>query len=220
MDEINRADISRVFGELITLLEQDKREQSTEKPGMKVELIYSHEPFSVPMNLYVIGTMNTTDKSIALMDLAIRRRFHFIPVEPKEDVLEKLLKDKGTPDDVKKVVIHIFKVLNRKIAEFIGLDYGIGHAYFKDIGSAEDLMNSWNYKIMPLLQEYFYLDNDKLLEILKSVVKTKEDDGNNAEKIQQYHSFESSDKFLKGVLAAKNQADSKKVYDEPADAEN
>ena len=220
LDEINRADISRVFGELITLLEQDKREQSKEKPGMKVELIYSHEQFSVPMNLYIIGTMNTTDKSIALMDLAIRRRFHFIPVEPKEDVLEKLLKDKGTPDDVKEAVRHIFEVLNREIAEFRGPDYGIGHAYFKDIGTAEDLMNSWNYKIMPLLQEYFYLDNDKLLEILKSVIKIGEGKGNNAEKIQQYHSFESSDKFLKGVLAAKNQADSKKADGEQADAEN
>ncbi len=226
LDEINRADISRVFGELITLLEQDKREQSKEKPGMNVELIYSHKQFSVPMNLYIIGTMNTTDKSIALMDLAIRRRFHFIPVEPDEKVLDKLLKDKGTPDDVKEAVRHIFKVLNREIAEFRGSDYGIGHAYFKDIGSAEDLMNSWNYKIMPLLQEYFYLDNDKLLEILKFVIKIGEDKGNNAKEnsavkmIKKYHGFESPGEFLEGVLAAKNQADSKKVDDEPVDAEN
>ncbi len=207
LDEINRADISRVFGELITLLEQDKREQSKEKPGMKVELIYSHEPFSVPMNLYIIGTMNTTDKSIALMDLAIRRRFHFIPVEPDEKVLDRLLKDKGTPENVKDAILLIFNVLNDEIAKFKGPDYGIGHAYFKDIGSAEDLMNSWYYKIMPLLQEYFYLDNDRLLEILKSVIKTKEVEGKNADMFHPYRSFKSPEEFLDSVLPAKKSED-------------
>lgn len=200
LDEINRADISRVFGELITLLDQDKRELSKESPGMKIELIYSHEQFSVPINLYIIGTMNTTDKSIALMDLAIRRRFHFIEVKPDKEVLDRLLKLEGSSDDVREAIFHIFDVLNSKIAEFRGPDYGIGQAYFKDIGSEEDLMNSWDYKIMPLLQEYFYGENERLLEILRSVIVTREVDGNNAVKIQQYHSFESPEKFLKSVL--------------------
>ena len=200
LDEINRADVSRVFGELITLLDMDKRRMSKEVSGTEVELIYSHDLFSVPINLYIIGTMNTTDKSIALMDLAIRRRFHFIEVRPDQKILGSLLDLEGNAEDVQKAIFHIFAKLNDTIESDRGPDYGIGHAYFKDIGSEEDLMDAWNYKIMPLLQEYFYNEDDKLLKLLRSVMKIKEVDGSKAKKIQQYHRLDSASEFLDGVL--------------------
>lgn len=209
IDEINRADVSRVFGELITLIDRDKRRMSSSTKGTEIELVYSHAPFSVPINLYIIGTMNTTDKSIALMDLAIRRRFHFIEVSPDKDVLESLLESEGNEEEVNEAIYHIFEVLNEKIASYKGPDYGIGHAYFKDIGSRDDLMDNWNYRIMPLLQEYFYGEDETLLEILRATLSFTENDGDNAKRIHQYHMFDEPNEFLDSVLKA-SQNDSKR----------
>lgn len=143
IDEINRGNISKVFGELITLLEEDKR--LGEDNELTVTLPYSKERFGVPKNLYIIGTMNTADKSIALVDIALRRRFTFVRMEPLEEYL---------PENVKKI--------NEIIKNRRGSDYLIGHAYF--MGN-QDLDFIMKYKIRPLLEEYFYGENiDEIFE--------------------------------------------------------
>ncbi len=152
LDEINRGNISKIFGELITLLEEDKR--LGEDNELMVTLPYSKERFGVPKNLYIIGTMNTADKSIALVDIALRRRFTFVRMEPIEEYL---------PENVKKI--------NEIIKERRGADYLIGHAYFidKDGSKIDDVHPKYlfivKYKIRPLLEEYFYGENiDEIFE--------------------------------------------------------
>jgi len=150
IDEINRGNISKIFGELITLIEEDKRDT------LEVVLPYSKEAFKIPSNLYIIGTMNSTDKSIALIDIALRRRFTFLKMKPNADLIEYF--------EAKE----LFLKLNEYIGEsHLGEDYQIGHSYFMGIDSDDDLEFVWEYKVKPLLEEYFYGDENSLDEILK-----------------------------------------------------
>ena len=147
IDEINRGNISKIFGELITLIEEDKRDT------LEVTLPYSKKPFKIPSNLYIIGTMNSTDKSIALIDIALRRRFTFLKMKPKADLI-----------DYPKAR-QIFEVVNNKITETLGEDYQIGHSYFMKMQNDDDLDFVLEYKIIPLLEEYYYGD-DRLTEVI------------------------------------------------------
>ena len=149
IDEINRANISRVFGELITLLEENKR-LGNENP-LTVTLP-SGEAFAVPPNLYVIGTMNTADKSIALLDVALRRRFAFVPVYPDYQLIPEFKSVLGP--------------LNEQIRERKGVDFLIGHSYFLNRTLA-DLPEIFNQMIIPLLHEYFNGRTDTIREILR-----------------------------------------------------
>ena len=174
IDEINRGNISKIFGELITLIEEDKREG--EDNALTVTLPYSQKPFSVPSNLYIIGTMNTADRSIALLDIALRRRFDFEEMPPNE----KLLLNDGDEKKPKTVNgINLYNVLtninNNIVDEKIGgLDknYKIGHAFFINVdkGTPEEqeskLKRAFLNKIYPLLEEYFYDDEDKIAKVL------------------------------------------------------
>jgi 5-methylcytosine-specific restriction endonuclease McrBC GTP-binding regulatory subunit McrB len=158
IDEINRANISRVFGELITLLEPSKRFGQDEE--LEVQLP-SGDRFVVPPNLYVIGTMNTADKSIALLDIALRRRFDFVPVFP----------DMKWVDDKYR---SFFDALNTKIAEMKSPDFTIGHSYFMEINGEEGIEKVMNNKVIPLLSEYFMNDLERVKSLLASVgVKIK-----------------------------------------------
>ncbi len=148
IDEINRGNISKIFGELITLIEEDKRDT------FEVTLPYSKQTFNIPSNLYIMGTMNSTDKSIALIDIALRRRFTFLKMEPKADLISY---DKAR---------EIFIALNDEIRKALGEDYQIGHSYFMKIENDDDLDFVLEYKIIPLLEEYYYGD-DRLEEIKK-----------------------------------------------------
>ena len=148
IDEINRGNISKIFGELITLIEEDKRDT------LEVTLPYSKKPFKIPSNLYIIGTMNSTDKSIALIDIALRRRFTFLKMKPKADLIDYL------------PAREIFENLNKKIEEDLGEDYQLGHSYFMKIQNNDDLEFVLEYKIIPLLEEYYYGD-DRLIEVIK-----------------------------------------------------
>lgn len=153
IDEINRGNISKIFGELITLIEEDKRG----KEEYKVKLPYSKKTFVVPSNLYIIATMNSTDKSIATIDIALRRRFTFLKMKPKEELVEN--------QEAKKLMEN----LNIHISKTINEDYQLGHSYFMKIKDENDLTFVKEYKIKPLLEEYFYGDetNYKIaLEIL------------------------------------------------------
>jgi len=147
IDEINRANISRVFGELITLIEADKRSHG------KIPLsctLPSGEQFIVPSNLHIVGTMNTADKSIALLDIALRRRFEFMPMYPD---YELEFEEKET-----------LRLINERIIELKGYDFQIGHAYF--MTDDFDLVECVNKKVIPLLLEYFLNDENEVKNIL------------------------------------------------------
>ena len=155
IDEINRANIAKVFGELITLIEDDKR--LAEEHEISVQLPYSKKTFGVPENLLILGTMNTADRSIALLDIALRRRFTFVEQMPNPSLLEMV---EGVDLGV------LLDRLNRRITVLLGRDYQIGHSYLMNIDSLETLHFAWYRKIMPLLQEYFYNDWERLRAVV------------------------------------------------------
>lgn len=163
IDEINRGNISKIFGELITLIEEDKRECLT------VKLPYSQEDFTVPKNLYIIGTMNTSDRSIASIDIALRRRFKFVEMMPKTELVADFGCEFGK----------IFEKLNKKIKILLDRDHQIGHSYFiktryndeNKNNNIETLKEIWFSEIIPLLNEYFYCDWEKLNLVIPGFIK-------------------------------------------------
>ncbi|RZK10195.1 MAG: EVE domain-containing protein [Flavobacterium sp.] len=161
IDEINRGNVSGIFGELITLLEKDKRLGEIEE--LRVTLPYSKDiaDFGVPPNLYIIGTMNTADRSVEALDTALRRRFSFTEMMPKYEELEKINFD-GFNLGV------LLRLINRRIEILLDRDHAIGHSYFINIkrGDIKSLKDAFLNCIIPLLQEYFYHDYEKIAMIL------------------------------------------------------
>jgi len=155
IDEINRANIAKVFGEMITLIEDDKR--LGEDNEIKIRLPYSQDEFGVPENLYILGTMNTSDRSIALLDIALRRRFTFVELMPNPMLLGKV---EGV--DLKILLTRI----NQRITVLFGREYQIGHSYFINVKDVDQLHFAWYHRVIPLLQEYFYDDAERLRIVL------------------------------------------------------
>lgn len=158
IDEINRGNVSKIFGELITLIEEEKRGKS------KVKLPYSQSEFTVPENVYILGTMNTADRSLALMDTALRRRFDFVEMMPDASIFEGIEVDGVSIES-------LLKKINKRIEFLYDREHTIGHAYFKELldkenRNIETLRKIFIKKIIPLLQEYFYDDYERIRLVL------------------------------------------------------
>ena len=167
IDEINRGNISKIFGELITLIEDTKRAGAAE--AMEAILPYSGEAFSVPNNVFILGTMNTADRSIALMDTALRRRFEFVEMMPNSEVLDSLGVGTILVGDEELNVARMLDVINERIEYLFDREHTIGHAFFRKLAddpSIETLAGIFEKNVIPLLQEYFYEDYEKIQLVL------------------------------------------------------
>lgn len=153
IDEINRGNVANIFGELISLIEDDKRLGASEE--LHAELPYSHTIFGVPKNVYIIGTMNTADRSVEALDSALRRRFTFKEMMPKAELV---------PEENN--VRSIFEIINQRIEVLKDREHQIGHSYFMGVEKEDDLKGVFYDKIIPLLQEYFYGDYEKIQLVL------------------------------------------------------
>lgn len=244
IDEINRGNVSQIFGELITLIEEDKRLGKDE--AIEVTLPYSKEKFGVPPNLYIIGTMNTADRSVEALDTALRRRFDFTEMPPipelvspramihrlwcKDEIndkeFERLSKnlyellgidpsfenqfnddeddwDLGILDDAQFQGIHLDKLLstiNNRIEILLNRDHLIGHSYFFNIYSWDDLMESFYRNIIPLLQEYFYGDYAKIGMVLGGGFVHNQSDNNEVQFASGYQSEDFTDKTIFQII--------------------
>ncbi|MCK2001032.1 AAA family ATPase [[Brevibacterium] frigoritolerans] len=176
IDEINRGNLSKIFGELFMLIENDKR-------GKNIKLAYSKEDFTVPENIFFIGTMNTADRSLANLDFALRRRFSFIHIEPafNGEALNKFvtfLSNQGISDkNANRIVSNINKINQEIKSDYrLGKGFEIGHAYFTNVKGVHDNINEWynnivEYELVPLIEEYYFDDEIKckeLIEVLRS----------------------------------------------------
>ena len=165
IDEINRGNVSAIFGELITLIEQDKRKGAAN--AMSALLPYSKKQFSVPQNVDIYGTMNTADRSVEALDTALRRRFSFEEMLPQPELIASKGKaDKGMIGTIN--LVELLSTINERIEALVDRDHTIGHAFFMDVDSPDSLRNVFANKVIPLLQEYFYGDYAKMEMVIGS----------------------------------------------------
>lgn len=161
IDEINRGNVSQIFGELITLIEEDKRLSKVE--ALEATLPYSKEKFGIPSNLYIIGTMNTADRSVEALDAALRRRFSFQEMPPNPQIIKtegKLKESDGVLEGID--LGYLLETINRRVEKLLDKDHQIGHSYFMTVSNLEDLKSAFQSKVIPLLQEYFFGDYGKI----------------------------------------------------------
>ena len=197
-DEINRGNVSSIFGELITLIEKDKRAGCDEE--LSVILPYSKEEFKVPHNVFIIGTMNTADRSIEALDTALRRRFSFRQMLPNPELIAtegELAENDGFIDDID--VKLLLQTINKRIEKLIDKDHLIGHSYFMGIRSIEDLKLTFRDKVIPLLEEYFFADYGKIGLVLGETFVKKLDDNET-----EFATFNGYEDFLIDELQTKS----------------
>lgn len=207
IDEINRANVSSVFGELITLLEEDKRKGNKEE--IEVVLPYSQDKFSVPNNLYIIGTMNTADRSVESLDTALRRRFSFVemPSIPEKLIYITL---KGAEE------INLVKMLdkiNQRIELLIDKDHQIGHSFFINLKDLNGLKTAFKNKIIPLLEEYFFGDFGKIGLVLGENFISVKNENNNSGILAKFTAYEEVDFITEKKVYKINNCDELEVQD-------
>jgi predicted Mrr-cat superfamily restriction endonuclease len=204
IDEINRGNIPQIFGELITLIENDKRAGQLEE--IEVQLPYSKDNFSVPSNLFIIGTMNTADRSVEALDTALRRRFSFIEMPPQPEIIRtegKLKSKEGCLGTIN--LVNLLKIINKRIEKLIDKDHMIGHSYFLEVSSIDDLKFAFHNKIVPLLQEYFYGDHGKIGLILGEGFFEEDSNSNDSEDVfAKFNNYEIGSLLDKPVYHLRN----------------
>jgi 5-methylcytosine-specific restriction protein B len=189
IDEINRGNVSQIFGELITLIEDDKRLGQTE--ALTVTLPYSKEKFGVPPNLYIIGTMNTADRSVEALDTALRRRFTFVEMQPLYNLPELKVLVAGYP------LSTILETINGRIEMLVDKDHLLGHSYLIGVKNTAQLKQVFANKFLPLLQEYFFGDYGKIGLVLgQGFISSDDKPKVNFAKLNGYDSAELRDKKI------------------------
>lgn len=187
IDEINRGNVSSIFGELITLLEEDKRKGNKEE--IEVVLPYSQDKFSVPNNLYIIGTMNTADRSVESLDTALRRRFSFVEMPSKPEKLVDVTIEDAEEIDLEKLLDKI----NQRIELLIDKDHQIGHSFFINLKDLNGLKTAFKNKIIPLLEEYFFGDFGKIGLVLGENFISVKNENNNSGILAKFSAYEEVD---------------------------
>lgn len=204
IDEINRGNVSSIFGELITLIEKDKRAGCDEE--LEVTLPYSKEPFKVPNNVYIIGTMNTADKSIEALDTALRRRFSFKEFSPKPYLIKTegaSSKNGGKIDGID--LENLLNTINTRIEKLIDKDHKIGHSYFLKVDNKEKLVYAFKNEIIPLLEEYFFGDYGKIGLVLGASFVEKVNYNFDFAKFEHYDTDIQSDLKEKAIFRIKQE---------------
>jgi 5-methylcytosine-specific restriction endonuclease McrBC GTP-binding regulatory subunit McrB len=204
IDEINRGNVSSIFGELITLIEKDKRAGCDEE--LEVILPYSKTPFKVPSNVYLIGTMNTADRSIEALDTALRRRFSFKEFAPQPHLIKTegaSSKNSGIVDGID--LENLLNTINTRIEKLIDKDHKIGHSYFLKVDNKEKLVHAFKNEIIPLLEEYFFGDYGKIGLVLGSSFVEKVNRDFDFANFEHYDADIQSDLKEKAVFRIKNE---------------
>lgn len=197
VDEINRGNVSQIFGELITLIEADKRLGKDE--ALEVSLPYSKEKFGVPPNLYIIGTMNTADRSVEALDTALRRRFSFTEMPPRYDLSGLDYEFAGVKG------FEILRKINRRIEKLLDRDHLIGHSYFllneeEKLNPEPKLLDSFYRNIIPLLQEYFFGDYAKIGAVLGNGFVYTENENDQADFATGYENEDFAEKDIFQII--------------------
>lgn len=203
IDEINRGNVSQIFGELITLIEEDKRIGKDE--ALEVTLPYSKDTFGVPDNLYIIGTMNTADRSVEALDAALRRRFSFEEMPP----VPELIATKGKLKEVNGVLegidlVDLLRVINKRIEKLLDKDHQIGHSYFMSVTNTKDLKAAFQNKIIPLLQEYFFGDYGKIGLVLGEEFFEKPQNESNTKVFSKFFGYSADELAERPIFKIKN----------------
>ena len=201
IDEINRGNVSQIFGELITLIEEDKRLGNPE--AIQVQLPYSKDWFGVPPNVHIIGTMNTADRSVEALDTALRRRFSFIEMPPKPGLINTEGKaENGIVNGIELSVL--LEIINKRIEKLLDKDHMIGHSYFLSVEGLKGLKSAFQNKIVPLLQEYFFGDYGKIGLVIGSKFFDIKDNQVDEDFFAPFEDYDSSPLIERKVYHLKN----------------
>lgn len=192
IDEINRGNVSKIFGELITLIEDNKR--LGEDEYIEITLPYSGDSFGVPPNLYIVGTMNTADRSVEALDTALRRRFSFTEMKSDPEVIRSANDNKGNIAENPDInLIDLLIKINERIELLLDKDHQIGHSYFIGINTLEELKMTFKNKVIPLLEEYFYGDFGKIGLVLGDKFVTTKTVNENKNVLSTFKGYEDVD---------------------------
>ncbi len=206
IDEISRGNVSQIFGEIITLIEDDKRIGKEE--SLEVTLPYSREKFGIPASLYILGTMNTADRSVEALDTALRRRFSFREMTPDSNLIAESGKLKSRSGALNGISLpELLDTLNRRIERLLDRDHLIGHSYLMSVSDLNDLKSAFQDRIIPLLQEYFYGDFGKIGLVLGRGFLEKDEEDGDTVFADFYDEYDGTDFQERTVFRIKNIAE-------------